>query len=119
MFTIMSDDVLRLSMLTLIHRAMPHNDLKTTFSDECIASARHALERHEALIRDLDLKESIMLATYINWYIHPPVCIVHPDSDNQESSGQFSSCRSSPSLRSSVTLSRQATWKISPGCKHS
>ncbi|KAJ5155562.1 hypothetical protein N7492_008365 [Penicillium capsulatum] len=68
-FCSMSDDVLRLSMLTLIHRAMPRNDLKASFSQECITSARYALERHEVLVRDLGLKDSVLLATYINWSI--------------------------------------------------
>lgn len=83
MFTSMSDDVLRFSMLTLIHRAMPHNDLKTTFSHECITSARCALERHEALIRDLDLKDSILLATYINWYTPPLLPLIPHDQHSQ------------------------------------
>lgn len=60
-------------MLTLIHRAMPQSDTETTFSNECITSARQALETHEKLVRDLDLKDSILLSTYINWYASHPI----------------------------------------------
>ncbi|KAK1147948.1 hypothetical protein N8T08_000464 [Aspergillus melleus] len=67
--TSMSGDVLRLSMLTLIHRAMPHNIQQTTISDECIVTARYALEKHEAMIKHLELKGPILLTSYINWSI--------------------------------------------------
>ncbi|KAI9040798.1 fungal specific transcription factor domain-containing protein [Aspergillus affinis] len=67
--TSMSGDVLRLSMLTLIHRAMPHDTQQTTISDYCIATARYALEKHEAMVKHLELKGSILLTSYIIWSI--------------------------------------------------
>ncbi|KAK4869625.1 hypothetical protein LT330_006007 [Penicillium expansum] len=66
-----SDEVIRLSMLTLIYRAMPPDpNSGTTFSLECITSARCALESHQAFIRGFGLQaSSLLLSTYVNWTI--------------------------------------------------
>lgn len=58
-------------MLTLIYRAMPPDpNSGTTFSLECITSARCALESHQAFIRGFGLQaSSLLLSTYVNWYV--------------------------------------------------
>lgn len=49
-----SDKIMRLSMLTLIHRVVPaQQDSVTTFSKGCIASARAALESHREFVTEL------------------------------------------------------------------
>ncbi|CAI7608092.1 unnamed protein product [Penicillium crustosum] len=64
-----SDEVLRLSMLTLIYRAMPPEpNSGTTFGLDCITSARCALESHQAFIRGFGKQaSSLLLSEYISW----------------------------------------------------
>ncbi|CAI7617849.1 unnamed protein product [Penicillium discolor] len=66
-----SDEVLRLSMLTLIYRAIPPEpNSGTTFGLDCITSARCALESHQAFIRGFGMQaSSLLLSEYINWTI--------------------------------------------------
>ncbi|PLB53981.1 hypothetical protein P170DRAFT_451884 [Aspergillus steynii IBT 23096] len=65
-----SDDITRLTMLTLVHRAMPvGRDSVTTFNRDCVSSARAALERHRAFITELGIAGSPHVSTYINWTI--------------------------------------------------
>ncbi|KAJ5685628.1 hypothetical protein N7536_008247 [Penicillium majusculum] len=66
-----SDEVLRLSMLTLIYRAMPPEpNSGTTFGLDCITSARCALESHQVFIRGFGMQaSSLILSEYINWTI--------------------------------------------------
>ncbi|KAL3444514.1 hypothetical protein BJX65DRAFT_297640 [Aspergillus insuetus] len=67
---LMSDEVLRLSMSTLIHRAMPVQVCSlSTFTDECILSARTALRSHQAFIQEFGLADSVVLTTHIVWSI--------------------------------------------------
>ncbi|KAL2796015.1 hypothetical protein BJX66DRAFT_336287 [Aspergillus keveii] len=67
---LMSDEVLRLSMSTLIHRAMPvSGHASSTFTDECILSARAALRSHQAFIQEFGLADSVVLTTHIVWSI--------------------------------------------------
>ncbi|KAJ5466061.1 hypothetical protein N7530_009848 [Penicillium desertorum] len=70
-FTAASDEVLRLSILTLIYRAMPPDPgSRTTFGPECITSARCALEAHKAIVRGFEMHESsLLLSVYVNWTI--------------------------------------------------
>ncbi|CAG7919472.1 unnamed protein product [Penicillium olsonii] len=57
-FTAASDEVTRLSMLTLIYRAMPQDSTsRTTFGPECITSARCALESHQAVVRAFETRD--------------------------------------------------------------
>ncbi|RAH68761.1 fungal specific transcription factor domain-containing protein [Aspergillus aculeatinus CBS 121060] len=67
--TAMTGDVQRFSMLTLIHRATPPHSLETTISKGCITTARHPLEKHQDMIRNLHLQGSILLTSYITWSI--------------------------------------------------
>ncbi|CAI7599131.1 unnamed protein product [Penicillium viridicatum] len=66
-----SDEVLRLSILTLIYRAMPPEpNSETTFGLDCITSARCALESHQAFIRGFGMQaSSLLLSEYVNWTI--------------------------------------------------
>ncbi|KAJ5197022.1 hypothetical protein N7449_007501 [Penicillium cf. viridicatum] len=70
-FIYASDEVLRLSMLTLIYRAMPPEpNSGTTFGLDCITSARCALESHQAFIRGFGMQaSSLLLSEYVNWTI--------------------------------------------------
>ncbi|KAK9857508.1 hypothetical protein MYU51_021017 [Penicillium brevicompactum] len=70
-FTTASDEVMRLSMLTLIYRAMPQGPgSRTTFGPECITSARCALESHQAVVRAFGMQDSpLLLSSYVNWTI--------------------------------------------------
>ncbi|CAG7979764.1 unnamed protein product [Penicillium salamii] len=70
-FIAASDEVLRLSMLTLIYRAIPPEPIsKTSLSLECITSARCALESHQAFIQGFGMNySSFYLSTYVNWTI--------------------------------------------------
>lgn len=65
-----SDNVIRLSMLTTVYRAVPNPaGSPTTFSAECIRTARATLDLHQdcmAINRDGDLG---LLSTYMNWSV--------------------------------------------------
>ncbi|XEV07242.1 hypothetical protein FSHL1_012529 [Fusarium sambucinum] len=63
-----SDHVLRLSLLTLVHRAAPPiPGSVTTFNSDCIAAARATLEKHEECIALIQSSSTPNLATYIHW----------------------------------------------------
>ncbi|KAM5383562.1 hypothetical protein ACJZ2D_002011 [Fusarium nematophilum] len=68
-FIVVSDDVLRLSLLTLVYRASPlPANSQSTFIPECVQSARATLQRHqdcmELLSRD---SVSFYFPSYVNW----------------------------------------------------
>ncbi|KAL4904979.1 hypothetical protein BDW74DRAFT_178546 [Aspergillus multicolor] len=66
----MSDEVLRLSMLTLIYRAMPApTGSSSTFSEECLSTARAALNRHQSFILAFGASDTFLLSGHINWSI--------------------------------------------------
>ncbi|RFN44628.1 fungal specific transcription factor domain-containing protein [Fusarium flagelliforme] len=63
-----SDKVLRLSLLTLVHRAAPPiPGSTTTFSYNCVATARATLEKHEECVAHMHRSATPYLATYIHW----------------------------------------------------
>ncbi|KAF5011950.1 hypothetical protein FDECE_1956 [Fusarium decemcellulare] len=65
-----SDDVTYLSVSALIHRAVPSQTSTTTiFTDECIASARAALEAHNKCAQILEKGRPTLLSTYLSWTI--------------------------------------------------
>ncbi|KAH2457207.1 hypothetical protein KXW63_002871 [Aspergillus fumigatus] len=69
-FIFASDEIMRLSMLTLVHRAVPvQPDSMTTFNKDCISSARAALEAHREFVTELGDRGSPLLSVYINWTI--------------------------------------------------
>ncbi|KAI5863831.1 hypothetical protein GGS23DRAFT_565608 [Durotheca rogersii] len=64
-----SDRVVQLSLLTLIHRAVPPStDPNATFTSECLAFAREALEHHHSYIPTISSR-AFSLSSYINWTI--------------------------------------------------
>ncbi|ROT38994.1 fungal-specific transcription factor domain-containing protein [Sodiomyces alkalinus F11] len=67
-FFLVSDDVLYLSLLTLVYRAAPRPaSSPTTFSDECIKAARATLARHQDCMEVLEKSNSIFFPTYVHW----------------------------------------------------
>ncbi|CAH0035756.1 unnamed protein product [Clonostachys rhizophaga] len=59
-----SDEVLYLSILTLIHRASPPtHESEQSFTEECLLHARAALSRHN----EVDISQAPLLLTYMNW----------------------------------------------------
>ncbi|KAJ5005264.1 hypothetical protein K4K48_007712 [Colletotrichum sp. SAR 10_66] len=73
-FCLISDSVLRLSMLTMVYRAAPRAEgSPTTFSPECIKAARAALEKHQ---------ETIMFAPFIPFIVL--FCQVIETQDQQD-----------------------------------
>ncbi|KAL4919834.1 hypothetical protein BDW62DRAFT_199554 [Aspergillus aurantiobrunneus] len=66
----MSDEVLQLSMLTLIYRAMPLRiGASSTFNDECLYTARAALECHQYFILEFGTANTILLSGHVTWSI--------------------------------------------------
>ena len=67
-FLVTSDYVLRLSMLTLIHRAAPRaHGATTTFSNDCIRAARATLEKHQETVVIMQRTGGAYFSTYVNW----------------------------------------------------
>jgi hypothetical protein len=67
-FFMISDHVLRLSTLTLIHRAVPNPvGSPTTFTAECIHAARETLVRHQECMTVIERSESGLFSIYMNW----------------------------------------------------
>ncbi|EAW21004.1 putative transcription factor [Aspergillus fischeri NRRL 181] len=67
-FFYISENVLRLSLLTLVHRAAPPlPGSVTTFNYSCIAAARATLEKHEECIALMHKSATSYLATYMHW----------------------------------------------------
>ncbi|KAL3259781.1 hypothetical protein ABHI18_005089 [Aspergillus niger] len=67
-FFYISENVLRLSLLTLVHRAAPPlPGSVTTFNYSCIAAARATLEKHEECIALMHKSSTSYLATYMHW----------------------------------------------------
>ncbi|KAL6354842.1 hypothetical protein LRP88_12199 [Fusarium phalaenopsidis] len=67
-FYYISDDVLRLSLLTLIYRAAPRESgTSTTFSRSCLDAARATLARHQDCMAVVNKCGGAYLSTYVNW----------------------------------------------------
>lgn len=68
-----SDDTLRLSMLTLVHRAAPQPaGAPTTFSPSCAEAARATLHRHQDCLAIIDRSSEDFLPSYVHWYV---ICV--------------------------------------------
>ncbi|KAH7120471.1 hypothetical protein EDB81DRAFT_700705 [Dactylonectria macrodidyma] len=67
-FTFITDDILRLSLLTLVYRAS-RSPLKkhTTFIPECIEAARATLERHQDCMKFLEQSHASYYSAYVQW----------------------------------------------------
>ncbi|KAK4173353.1 putative transcriptional regulatory protein [Triangularia setosa] len=69
-FFIISDHVLRLSLMTLVHRAVPNSPgSPTTFSTECIDVARQTLARHQECMALIQSTNCGLFSTYMSWTI--------------------------------------------------
>lgn len=67
-FFAFSDEVLRLSLLTLVYRAAPPTtESPTTFSSNCIKAAEATLQRHRDCIDVIRQNGSIYFGKYIHW----------------------------------------------------
>lgn len=67
-FFAFSDDVLRLSLLTLVYRAAPPTkESSTTFNLNCIKAAAATLQVHHDCINVIRKNSSIYFAKYIHW----------------------------------------------------
>ncbi|KAL3594100.1 hypothetical protein FPOAC2_08405 [Fusarium poae] len=67
-FIIISDDVLRLSLLTLIYRATPApSGSRGTFIPECIEAARATLQRHQDCMDLLGRDNALYFPSYVHW----------------------------------------------------
>ncbi|KAK4194932.1 hypothetical protein QBC40DRAFT_317728 [Triangularia verruculosa] len=65
-----SEEVLFLSILTLILKAMPPDDGSSTiFSAECISTARTGLEKHQLFTEAIGLDKGHHIDIYVNWTI--------------------------------------------------
>lgn len=114
---------MRLSMLTLVYRAVQvQRDSITTFNKDCVSSARTALECHQEFVMELGAKSSFLVSVYINWYL-----LAGPRCNPRKLLAATSNCvlarpsflrPSSPSLCCFATSSRRATWRIWVGCKY-
>ncbi|KAL4723265.1 hypothetical protein ACLX1H_009755 [Fusarium chlamydosporum] len=67
-FILISDDVLRLSLLTLIYRATPAPlGSRITFIPECIEAARATLQRHQDCMDLLGRDNALYFPSYVHW----------------------------------------------------
>ena len=68
-FVIVSDDVLRMSLLTLIYRATPPppSNSRATFIPECIDAARATLQRHQDCMDLLGKDNTLYFPSYVHW----------------------------------------------------
>ncbi|KAI1360616.1 hypothetical protein F5Y08DRAFT_316942 [Xylaria arbuscula] len=68
-YTFLADGVMRQSMITIIHRAVPAQPGSgKAFTDECINSARVTLESHEACVATI-IDDPLYLNIYFQWTI--------------------------------------------------
>ena len=69
-FFIISDKVLRCSLLTLVYRACPAPPgSTTTFSKDCIEAARGALQKHQDCMVSLEKIGSVYFPSYVHWLV--------------------------------------------------
>lgn len=69
-FFAVSDDILRLSLLTLVYRAAPQQTgVLTTFSPSCVEAARATLHRHHDCLEIIERSSQDFFPTYVHWYV--------------------------------------------------
>ncbi|KAH6955203.1 fungal-specific transcription factor domain-containing protein [Fusarium avenaceum] len=69
-FILISDDVLRLSLRTLIYRATPAPpNSRGTFIPECIEAARATLQRHQDCMNLLGRDNTLYFPSYVHWTV--------------------------------------------------
>lgn len=63
-----ADEVVYLSLLTLIYRAMPPlAGSSSAFNQTCIDVARKALQSHQSCMEMIEPTDIFLLSAYINW----------------------------------------------------
>lgn len=63
-----SDETLRLSLLTMVHRAAPQPSHATTiFNADCVGAARTTLEKHRDCMNIMRRSSDNYLPTYFQW----------------------------------------------------
>lgn len=69
-FYSISDEVLRLSLLTHVYRAAPKDpNSSATFKLDCIEAARATLDRHHDCMAVIHQDNDAYFAIYINWWV--------------------------------------------------
>ncbi|KAK4096574.1 hypothetical protein N658DRAFT_519135 [Parathielavia hyrcaniae] len=93
-FFVISDHVLRLSMRTLIHRAVPNTPgSPTTFSVACIQAARETLARHQECMAVVERTNVGLFSTYMNCVASQYVeSLAGPAGDKQQPSTEVDTC---------------------------
>ncbi|KAF7551908.1 hypothetical protein G7Z17_g4686 [Cylindrodendrum hubeiense] len=67
-FITLSDDMLRLSLLTLVYRASPPaKGSASTFIPDCIEAARATLQRHQDFLTIFEDVNSLYFINYVHW----------------------------------------------------
>lgn len=111
-FSAISDDILRLSLLTLVHRAAPKQPgTPTTFSGSCTDAARATLRKHQDCMAIIERSSEYLLPIYVHWYV-----VFQRSLSITDRTGLFSLPPSSPSLSYSLGSLRQMirlTWNFS------
>lgn len=97
-----SDEVSRLSVLTLIYRAIPSppTENRSTFIPDCVQTARAALESHQDCMITLKESNEALKCSYMHWYSlypQPPTPSTLIDSLISTTKGPSSTPPSSPS----------------------
>lgn len=68
-----TDRVIQHALFCLIYRGVPvESNQDTAFREECLSSARQAIEEHHACMNIVFNMEEEFLETYINWYRPTP-----------------------------------------------
>jgi len=73
-----------LSNLTLVYRALPiqQPDHPLRFPDECITTAREALQLHQRLCLLFFARSDHSIRMYIDWYVLIPILLHSLDPNN-------------------------------------
>jgi hypothetical protein len=68
-FVKQANDVVYFSLLTLIHRSIPNNEIggSSPFSHECLAAARAALSAHHVCYENYKDQHKYIWTIYLQW----------------------------------------------------
>ncbi|GKT59840.1 fungal specific transcription factor domain-containing protein [Colletotrichum tofieldiae] len=109
-----SDDILRLSLLTHVHRAAPRAaSCPTTFSPECIQVARLTLEKHHDCMEIIHRTNDVYFSIYIHWTLLfapfiPFIVVFCPVMETQDQADLALLRAFVKSIRSASTVSEPA-----------
>lgn len=78
-FFAISDDVLRLSLLTLVYRGAPQlSGSHNTFTLDCVNAARATLARHQDCVAFIRETSDNLFHVYMHWSVDFP--LFHPEA---------------------------------------